>query len=534
MKNTKLPSTLTLSTLTLAAAASLLAFEVTADTVTDWNTYTILAAKGGTSATTGTASIALNSNVTTRIAAIEARAVFDAVNAIDQFSFNSYYYQRSKPAGVTAQSAAAAAAQAAHDVLIGALPNNANWTPTIAWLNSQLAGDLLALGVNASDPGIAAGAAAAAAALAARANDYAAIRTTYTPSTNLAVSGAGAVVANATGNPGVGLWRPSNGAAGVIDPATGAPTGFDASGNILPTAAIDFNWKIVTPFGLAIAAKQSLVAAVPPSLAIGSSEYNAELKYVKTHGQNSLNPGNRTNDQTLQALYYKADAEIYVNEVARLASSNRGFTLDQNAKLFAGLDSALADARIAAWQSKYDLLFWRPISAINANSDGSISNYTWLPLATTPSHPASTSGHSTTVAAGAEILRAFFKSDKITKKGVAVSLTSVPWLVGTNNGTGQVDPAVFGSDATTRNIATFSQLQLESGRSRIYLGVHFGTDNYQGLSLGLTVADAIIKAKNDVATSDLNIYYGDTSVANIKNLKSILIADSDNTGYYGL
>ena len=537
MKNTILHNALTLSTLTLAVAASLLACEVSADAVTDWNKYTILAAKGGTSSTTGTASLALNSNVTTRIAAIEARAVFDAVNAIDQFSFASYYYSRSKPAGVTAQSAAAAAAQAAHDVLIGTLPSpaaNSSWAPTIAWLNTQLASDLAALGVNASDPGIAAGESAAVAALAARANDYATIRTTYTPSTNLAVSSVSTVVANATGNPGVGLWRPSNGAAGVVDPVTGAPTGFDASGNILPTAGIDFNWKNVTPFGFTIAAKQSLVAAVPPSLVVGTSEYNTELNYVKTHGQNSLNPGSRTTDQTLQALYYKADAEIFVNETARLASSSRGLTLDQNAKLFAGLDSALADARIAAWQSKYDLLFWRPISAINANPDGSISNYTWLPLATTPSHPSSTSGHSATAAAGAEILRAYFKSDKIAKNGAAVSLTSLPWLIGTNNGTGQVDPAVFGSDATTRSVATFSQLQLETGRSRIYLGVHFGNDNYQGQTLGLTVADAIIKAKNEAATSDLNIYYGTASVANTKNLKSILITDSADTGYYGL
>jgi len=536
MKNTTFPNALNLSTLTVAIAASFLALEATADTVTDWNKYTVLATKGATSATTGTASLAQNSNVSTRIEAIEARAVFDAVNAIDQFSTGSYYFNNPAPTGLSAQSAAAAAAQAAHDVLIGALPNPANgsWTPTRNWLDSQLASDLLALGVNNSDPGIAIGQAAAAAALAARASDFSAIRTTYTPSTNLAVSTAGTVVANATGNPGVGLWRPSNGAAGVVDPVTGAPTGFDASNVILPTAAIDFNWKNVTPFSLSIAKKQSLVATTPASLIIGSDEYNAEFGYVKTHGQDSENPGDRTNDQTLQALYYKADAEIFVNEVARIASSNHGLTLDQNAKLFAGLANALADARISAFQSKYDLLFWRPITAINANADGSVSNYTWKPLATTPSHPSSTSGHSATAAAGAEILRAFFKSDKITKKGTAVTLTTIPWIIGTNNGTGKVDPAIFGGDATTRSVTTFSQLQLETGRSRVYLGVHFGTDNYQGQTLGLTVADAIINYKTDPAVSDLTVYWGNSSVANNKNLRSILIADSANSGFFGL
>ncbi len=537
MKTNASASTLRLSTLTVAIAASLVALETAADTVTDWNKYTILATKGATSPTVGTAGIAQNSNVATRIEAIEARAVFDAVNAINHFSADSYYYSSATPAGVTANSAAAAAAQAAHDVLLGTLPNpiSGSWTPTRNWLDSQLASDLAALGVSNSDPGLAIGQAAAAAAIAARAEDFSAIRTTYTPSTNLSVSGGATVVANASGNPGIGLWRPSNGGAGVNDPVTGAPTGFDGSGVIQAAAAIDFNWKNVTPFSLTTLKKQQLVAAVPPSLIVGSDEYNAELDFVKTHGQSSANPGSRTNDQTLQALYYKSDAELFINEAARIASASRGLTLNQNAKLFAVLDNALADARIAAWQSKYDLTFWRPITAINANPDGSVSDYTWKPLAATPSHPSNTGGHSATVSAGTEILRAFFKSDRIKKNGAPATFTTLPWLIGTNNGTGKANPLINGSDATTRNVASFSQLQLENGRSRIYLGVHFGNDDYQGQTLGLSVADAIIRSKTDPAAADLHIFWGNNpSVAHIKNLKSILISDSTNSGLFGL
>ncbi|MDD5272070.1 MAG: vanadium-dependent haloperoxidase, partial [Methylovulum sp.] len=489
MRSTAYPTALRLTILAAAIGSSLLAFEVAADTVTDWNNYSVLATKGATSPNAGTASIAQNSNVATRIEAIEARAVFDAVNAINHFSPASYYYSSATPSGISPNSAAAAAAQAAHDVLLGALPNpvGGSWTPTRTWLDSQLASDLTALGVSNADPGIAIGQAAAAAALAARADDFAAIRTSYIPSTNLAVSSTSTVIANASGNPGVGVWRPSNGGAGVIDPTTGAPTGFDASGIIQAVAGIDFNWKNVTPFSLSTVKKQLLVATVPPALKVGSDEYNAELDFVKTHGQDSANPGNRSNDQTLQALFYKADAEFVVNEAARLASKSRGLTLNQNAKLFAVLANALADARIAAFQSKYDLTFWRPITALNANIDGSVNDYNWKPLATTPSHPSNTGGHSATVAAGAEVLRAFFKSDKITKNGTPVVLTTLPWLIGTNNGTGKVDPLIFGGDATTRTVATFSQIQLENGRSRIYLGVHFGNDDYQGQTLGLTV-----------------------------------------------
>jgi len=517
----------------LAVAATLSATQAFADAVTDWNEYTLLATKGATSLSTGDKKIALNSNVATRLHAIEARAVFDAVNAADHFSPQSYDYDGSaSPGGLTANSAAAAAAQAAHDVLLGALPTTEAWNSTRAWLNDRLASDLSAWGVGNNDPGIAIGQAAAAAALAARQGDNSTPRTTYTPSTNLFVNESGAVAPNATGNPGVGVWRPSNGKAGDIDPIIGAPTGF-GGGVIQPSEAIDFNWKNVTPFSLSPLKKQQLVAAVPPSLKVGGAEYLQEVAFVKTHGQDSAHPGNRSDDQLLQALYYKADAEVFVNEAARTASAARNLTLDQNAKLFAALDNALADTRIAAWQSKYDLVFWRPITAINADASGAVASYAWKPLATTPSHPSSTSGHSATVAAGAEILRAFFHSDKIVPNNAPVTLTTLPWLIGTNNGTGLLQSPLDGQDGTTREVSTFSELQLENGQSRIYLGVHFGIDNYQGQSLGLAVADAIINAHQDPAVKDLAVYQGGRNVASARNLYALLARNPAASGFFG-
>jgi hypothetical protein len=524
--------------LILAATASFSLAQTYADTVTDWNYYTLIATKGATSPTTGDKTIALNSNVATRIGAIEARAVFDAINAIDHFSRRSYYYHgKGSLNGLTGNSASAAAAKAAHEVLLGALPSTPTWDRTRAWLNKQLAIDLANLKVTANDPGLVVGQAAANAALAARTGDFSQIRTTYTPSTNLSINTSlipNTIAPNATGNPGTGLWRPSNGAAGDIDPIIGAPTGFNAAGEIQPAAAIDFNWKNVVPFSLSPLKKQLLVARVPHSLKVGGVEYTQELEFVKTHGQDSAHPNSRTEDQLLQALYYKSDAEIFTNEVARIASHARNLTLDQNASLFALLDSALADARIAAWQSKYDLVFWRPVTALNADIQGNVESYNWKPLATTPSHPSSTSGHSTTVAAGAEILRAFFHDDNINPEKSPVFLTTLPWLISTNNGAGQLQSAIEGKDGTFREVTTFTQLQLETGRSRLYLGVHFGNDDYQGQSLGLAVADAIIKQHDDPAAENLSIYHGNTSVASARNLWSIFVKNSAVSGFYGL
>jgi len=483
-----------------------------ADSVTDWNQFTIEATKGFNG--TAGAGVAFDTNLGARIDAIEARAVFDAVNAIDHFSSGSYYYSAS-----ISGSPGAAAAQAAHDVILGELPNPATdvtadprWAQVRTWVDAELVSYLAGLGVSISDGGLAAGAAAAAAAIAARSIDNSAPVTAY-----------GAQL-TPTSNPGIGLWRQSNAGAPFVNPATGAPTGFDSTGSVIQgKPGVDLNWRDVTPFSLTTPQKQLLVQTVPLSPLVGSAEYNAELAYVQRHGQDSAPLTVRSADQTAQALYYKQDAEIFINEAARIASGARGLSLDRNASLFAVLDNVVADARIAAFTSKYEQKFWRPITAINADPDGSLTNgyAVWHPLAATPSHPSNTAGHSTTGAAGFEILRAFFGSDWIGAGGSPVTLGSLSWLAGTNNGTGT---------ASTRSVSTFSQAQLENGASRLYLGVHFGFDNLQGQLLGTEIADAIIVRSNDPAAAGLRIK---GSAVSLDRLQWTLLKSPDLYGLFG-
>ena len=292
-----------------------------------------------------------------------------------------------------------------------------------------------------------------------------------------------------------------------MNPATAAPTGFDVTGGIIQgRPAIDLNWRDVTPFSLSTRQRSRIVAAVPSAMVVGSLEYVREVDYVRLHGQDTASPSARSADQTAQALYYRQDAEIFINEAARLASRERGLTLDQNARLFALLDSVLADSRVVAFASKYEQKFWRPITAINANPDGSVTNgYTaWHPLAATPAHPSNTAGHSTSGAAGFEVLRAVF-GDAIRPDGREVVLTTLPWLTGTNNGTGS---------ATTRVVSTFSQAQLENGASRLYLGIHFGFDNLQGQLAGLAVADRVLRS-GDPAAAGVHARASHVSLCNI-------------------
>jgi hypothetical protein len=498
--------------LAAAATTGLAAAPAFADAVLDWNQFTVEATKGF-SGTTG-AGVTLDTNLGTRIEAIEARAVFDAVNSIDRFSSGDYYYSASNTG-----SAAAAAAQAAHDVLLAELPNPATdstaaagWTQVRSWVDSQLASYLAGLGVAATDGGIAAGQAAAAAAVAARDADNSA-----PPGTTSAGVSYGTQLGPTT-NPGLGLWRQSNAGASYVSPTTGAPTGFDATGNILPKAGIDLNWRDLKPFSLTAQEVTLLARTLPLAPRLDSPEYRAEFTWVGEYGV--FNSTVRSADQTAQALYYRQDAEIFTNEAARIASATRSLTLDQNAKLFALLDNAISDARVGAWTSKYEQKFWRPVTALNADPSGVVTNnYAVKPLSATPAHPANTSGHSSTASSSAEILRAVF-GDNISPDGTPVTLGSLPWLTKTNNGTG---------NAASRSVSTFSQIQLDAGASRLYLGVHWGYDNLQGQLIGLGVADAVLRS-NDPAAEGFRVV---DSRVSLHNIESTLESRTDLYGLFG-
>jgi hypothetical protein len=383
-----------------------------ADVITDWNKITNDATKTG----------GLNSNLATRVGAIGAIAVYDAVNSIRQFGTPYHYF--APPAGPA--SAEAAAAQAAHDVLVNYLPAQKDA------LDAKLAASL---GAVADGPekaaGTLVGAASAADIIALRANDGSSPNVTYP----------------GPANPGVGEWRPTPGA---------------AAGTFPP--GINQQWGSVKPFVLASA---SQFRPGPPP-AVGSDAYNAALAQVRDLGL--ATSATRTADQTHIAQFYKQDAELLVNEAARLLATTHGLSLEENALLFVLTDLAVADARIAVWDAKYTYTFWRPITALNANADGSVTNgyAAWAPLIVTPAHPSYPSGHSGNVNAGIGVLQDFFGN----RQALTLSTTT--------------------AGEPPRTVRTLGQIEEENGLSRIYGGIHYTFDNQEGQALGSKVAAYVL------------------------------------------
>jgi hypothetical protein len=218
-------------------------------------------------------------------------------------------------------------------------------------------------------------------------------------------------------------------------------------------------WPDVTPFSLE--SGDQFRPGPPPALT--SAAYTAAFLDVKSLG--SINSTTRTPEQTEIALFW-ANAGVGVwNQITETVAKAHELSLAENARLFAQVNVANADAFIVSYDAKYEYNFWRPVTAIRAaDTDGNpdtVPDTAWTPLIPTPNHPSYGSNHSTQSRAAAEALAAFFGTDR-----VAFTATSA---------------------GIERSYKSFTEAAKEGGRSRIYAGIHWSFDSAAGEQLGRKV-----------------------------------------------
>lgn len=290
--------------------------------------------------------------------------------------------------------------------------------------------------------------------------------------------------------------------------------------------------------GFAITARHTLDA--PP---FDNKEYKEALKEVRGKGiapelmgtlPNDIEA--RTTDETVIGIFWGYDGasglgtppRLY-NQIVREVAIQRANTPAQNARLFAFVNVALADAGILAWDEKYKYEFWRPVLGVrehdrsmgpaatqaenDISDDGDAS---WLPLGApntnriaknfTPNFPAYPSGHATFGAAAFHITRLFYndvsheRSDDLFD---GLDFVSDEFNGVNTDNKGAVRP---------RHLRKFPrglwQMIEENGRSRVDLGVHWVFDafavknngdpdlgrNIGGVPLGLKIATDIFQA----------------------------------------
>lgn len=302
-----------------------------------------------------------------------------------------------------------------------------------------------------------------------------------------------------------------------------------------------------------------------PPFGNNNAEYKKALKEVRGHGIAPELMGTlpddipaRTPEETLIGLYWGYDGaselgtppRLYNQIVRRIAmkrspgNPNKANNVAQNARLFAFLNVALADAGILAWDQKYIHNFWRPVVGIRehdksfgpapAQPDNNISDEGdpfWLPLGApntnrigknfTPPFPAYPSGHATFGAAALHITRLFYnEGGKLSNE----TLDKDPLFDGLAFVSDELNGISLDNRGTVRprHLRNFPdglwQMIDENGRSRVYLGVHWVFDAFSlkangkpnitkkvngkfvgGVPLGLLVAEDIFQFGNGKA-----------------------------------
>ncbi len=141
---------------------------------------------------------------------------------------------------------------------------------------------------------------------------------------------------------------------------------------------------------------------------------------------------------------------------AKKLALERKLDAAQTARVFSTLNVAMLDAMIACWHTKYKWWIERPVTVIRDHRDPD-----FLPYLYTPAHPSYPSGHASASGAAAEALAAFFPEE-------------------------------------TANLQAMAK---EAAMSRLYGGIHFRTDNEDGLELGRKIgARAVARMRGETAT----------------------------------
>jgi len=339
-------------------------------------------------------------------------AMFDAVNSVE----HGYGRYRFSVWASPIASSEAAAAQAAHDVLVAQFPNSKDAFDKA--LNDRLAG----IQPFRAKLGADVGKAVAAAVLAWRQND------------GWSVTPPAFVLPPLPGN-----YQPT-------PPAFGPPqfTQF-------PTTA---------PFALLTTTQY--LPRHPPTL--DSQQYADGLNEVKRLG--AANSTERTAEQTQLARLFASVISSTVhwgvwNHVARDTAHQQGLSLLETARLFALLNVSIHDGVQTSHTSKFVYGFWRPVTAIR-RADEDMNPLTdpdpsWTPLITTPPYPSYSGNMACVGASAARALALFYDTDAMA--------FSVTW-----KGSG-------GNPDVTRPYQGFWQLAEDQANSRVYGGIHYRFDN---------------------------------------------------------
>ena len=370
--------------------------------------------------------------LTPRFFALTHIAMFDAINALER-EFEPYHVRFHHGSGGSPE---AAAAQAAHDVLVAIFPSaRATYDAALA---NRIGSDPSGFVQN----GQAVGARVAAEVLAWRQNDGWVV-SPFPPYSE---------------PPLPGRWQKT-------PPANANPT-FTHLQYAAPLALLTSTQYLPPP---------------PPSLT--SPQYATDLNEVKLIGKSDS--ATRTPEQTAIARLWNGTAASGTgtatnyasiwNSIAQDAARARGLSLIETARLFVFLNVSVHDALQTTQVSKFVYGLWRPVTAIRQAdtdlNDATSPDPAWLPLLGTPPYPSYAGNMSTIGASAARALQ------------LAFGTNDMPVTATWHQSGGQPD--------VSHEFPGFWEAAEEQTESRIYGGIHYRFDHVAGHQIGRSAAEFV-------------------------------------------
>jgi hypothetical protein len=261
--------------------------------------------------------------------------------------------------------------------------------------------------------------------------------------------------------------------------------------------ALGARWAQVKPFVI----ENALQFRPPPPPRLDSQEWYDNYNLLVALGGDPAHgtPTKRTPDQTLRGIFWTFDADPLVgppprifNQVARALVIQRGLpSVSQAARLFALLNTAMADTSIVVWEAKWYYQFWRPVTAIRFTGLPANSpirpDPTFYPLGAqatntlnqnfSPPFPAYPSGHASYGGVLYKILRAFFQDNQ------PFFFVSDEYNGRNADNNGNIRPFI------RQTFKSFAELEHDCAESRVWIGVHWQFDEDQGDAVGRKVTD---------------------------------------------
>lgn len=285
---------------------------------------------------------------------------------------------------------------------------------------------------------------------------------------------------------GLGHWQPTDqNVSQPLYPSWGDVTPFAITNpaSVLPTTPGGYNPAQTSTTTLSAVMNGAQNATLTGYLT--TTTYAADYNQVKDLGsQSSLT---RTADQTEIAYFWAGQPGTVTqpgmwNQIATDVAAGLNYTLEEDARLFATLNVALADASIASWKAMYQTDLWRPVTAVAFESDQFNPNLDnnplttgeagWTPLIGTPNTPEYLSPQAAFASAAGTVLSAFFGDN------TAFSASS--------------DILGDGSVILIRNFNSFSQAVDEAGMSGIYGGNQFLSSITDAQGVGAAVGTSVV------------------------------------------